>query len=228
MCQCQCQCLSLSICFLHCLFFPFLYIFFHFLKIHISLQVRQWELQKLSVVLFMEASFPCVNFKHNSGEKKETVMFDLNGEKTTEKDRYFIKVIWLVHTATLFDLHEKVYIYVMISVRPFEQVTEKLDTSTRFKIIDESCILDHIPTFFTKQCPDNLVSSITFVVRASIPSTSVQAGWLGKKTVRETSTGFEWSALFNTWNSAFFPPQRLSRTLFLSVCRVLSVADATF
>ena len=81
-----------------------------------------------------------------------------------------------MHTATLFDLHEKVYIYVMISVRPFEQVTEKLDTSTRFKIIDESCILDHIPTFFTKQYPDNLVSSITFVVRASIPSTSVQAG----------------------------------------------------
>ena len=80
-----------------------------------------------------------------------------------------------MHTATLFDLHEKVYIYVMINVRLYEQVIEKLDTSTRFKIIDESCILGHIPTFVTKQCPDNLVSSITFVVMASIPSLSVQA-----------------------------------------------------
>ena len=148
---------------------------------HISLQVRQWELQRLSVVLFMEASFPCVKFKHNSGEIKGTVMYDLKRKTTKKEDRYFIKVIWLVHTATLFDLHEKVYIYVMINVRLYEQVIEKLDTSTRFKIIDESCILGHIPTFVTKQCPDNLVSSITFVVMASIPSLSVQARWLQKK-----------------------------------------------
>ena len=49
-----------------------------------------------------------------------------------------------------------------------EPVTDELIRELILKSPTKSCMLDHIPTSLTKQCLDALVSSITFIVNASL------------------------------------------------------------
>ena len=49
----------------------------------------------------------------------------------------------------------------------FESVTEKLIHELILKSPTKSCMLDPIPTSITKQCLDDLVPLITFVVNAA-------------------------------------------------------------
>ena len=50
----------------------------------------------------------------------------------------------------------------------FEPVTEELIRELIFKSSTKGCMLDPIPTSLTKQCLDDLVSLITFIVNASL------------------------------------------------------------
>ena len=50
----------------------------------------------------------------------------------------------------------------------FEPVTDELIRELIIKSPTKSCMLDPIPTSITKQCLDDLVSLITFIVNASL------------------------------------------------------------
>ena len=89
-------------------------------------------MQRLSVILFIESSIPCVGYKHNSGEPREANIFNRKRQTIDRETRYFMKVIRCVHTPAHFDL-QKHSIFEMLNVGSFELTTTKVNTWTRLK-----------------------------------------------------------------------------------------------
>jgi hypothetical protein len=61
-------------------------------SVFFDVQVSQWELQRLSVVLLLESVLPCQCLLYNSGRPLHVARFDLRRKQMIQEIRYFTKV----------------------------------------------------------------------------------------------------------------------------------------